>query len=103
MSILGVIVRARPEDRAAVSARLAALPGVDVAVDPGDGRFVLVMECTVGQPAAATLAAIAQWPQVLNTSLVYEFTEPGDGDDALGPEGYSAWRSSLRKAQETPA
>ena len=103
MSILGVIVRARPEDRAAVSASLSALPGVDVAVDPGDGRFVLVMECTPGQPAAAALAAIAQWPQVLNTSLVYEYTEPGDGDDALGPAGYSAWRSSLRKAQENPA
>ena len=103
MSILGVIVRVRPEDRTAVSARLSALPGVEIAADPGDGRFVLVMECTAGQPAAATLAAIAQWPQVLNTSLVYEHTEPGDGDDALGPQGYSAWRSSLRKAQETQA
>ncbi len=103
MSILGVIVRARPEDRSAVADRLRATRGVDLALDPGDGRFVLVVECTAGQPAATTLAAIAQWPQVLNTSLVYEFTEPGDGDDALGAEGYSAWRSSLRKAQETPA
>lgn len=101
MSVLGVIVRTRPADKAAVSARLSAIPGVDVAIDPGDGRLILVIECTAATPAAETLAAIAQWPQVLNTSLVYEHTEPGDGDDALGPAGYSAWRASLRDTGAT--
>jgi nitrate reductase NapD len=94
MSILGVIVRTRLADRASVAARLSVTPGVDLALDPGDGRMVLVLENAATQTAAATLAQIAQWPQVLNTSLVYEHAEPGDGSDALGPAGYSAWRAS---------
>ena len=68
MSILGVAVRTRAADAPDVARRIAALPGADVALDPGDGRLVLVIEdaevdgTLVG--AASTLAAIALWPQV---------------------------------------
>lgn len=102
MSILGAIVRVRPPQRALVRPRLAALPGVDLALDPGDGRFVVVIEdaqADDGTPhaAAATLAAIATWPEVLSTALVYEYSGP----DAPPPEGaavgdYRAWRGSLK-------
>ena len=75
MSVLGVIVRARPTDRQSVAERLRALPGADLALDPGDGRMVLVLEDTPGRSAAESLSEIALWPQVLNTSLVYEHSE----------------------------
>ena len=101
MSILGVVVRTRPQDVAVVAQRLAALPGADVALNPGDGRLVAVLEdaqhfdgSTVS--AAATLGGIALWKDVLNTSLVYEYSGPDapapDGADAID---YRAWRDSL--------
>lgn len=101
MSILGAVVRVRPENLADVAPRLDALPGVDLALNPGDGRMVVVIEdVQVGtsvHAAAATLAALALWPEVLSTSLVYEYSGP----DAPAPEGpagtdYRAWRGSLK-------
>lgn len=101
MSILGAVVRVRPEHLAAVAPRLAGLPGVDLALNPGDGRLVAVIEDVQVDrqvhAAASTLAAIALWPEVLSTSLVYEYSGP----DAPPPEGsaaadYRAWRGSLQ-------
>ena len=100
MSILGAVVRSRPEDSTTVAQRLGGLPGVDLALNPGDGRLVIVIEDAEadGLPvsAAATLGGIATWSEVLGTSLVYEYSGP----DSPAPEGnegldYRAWRSSL--------
>jgi len=96
VSILGVVLRAAPQHRNAVNARLSGLPGVDVVSDPGDGRWVLVIEDT-GEgdtTAAATLGAIALWPDVLNTALVYEYSGP----DSPAPDDtvdYRDWRRGL--------
>ena len=107
MSILGTVVRTRPEHAAPVAQRLSALPGVDLALNPGDGRLVAVMEDAWvdgrSVSAAATLAQVAQWPEVMGTSLVYEYSGP----DAPPPEGsdaidYRAWRDSLAPAPHTP-
>jgi periplasmic nitrate reductase NapD len=101
VSILGAVVRVRPEHLDVVAPRLAAQPGVDLALNPGDGRFVVVIEDAQDgdsvHAAASTLAAIALWPEVLSTSLVYEYSGP----DAPPPEGaaasdYRAWRGSLK-------
>lgn len=109
MSILGVVVRARVADLAALCDRIRALPGTDLALNPGDGRLVLVIEDVAAQgggqelSAAATMATIAQWPEVLNTSLVYEYS----GSDAPAPAGsndidYRSWRDSLAAPAATP-
>lgn len=94
MSILGVIVRTRPEHRAEVERQLAELPGVDMAA-AADGRWVVLIEDSADASAAATMARVALLPQVLNTSLVYEYSGP----DAPAPQAdsgdYQAWRSSL--------
>lgn len=101
MSILGAVVRVRPEHLAELVPRIQALPGTDLALNPGDGRLVLVLEDAVqggvAHAAAATLAAVATWPEVLNTSLVYEYSGP----DAppVGNSGvreYVDWRSNLK-------
>lgn len=98
MSILGVVVRTRPEHREAVSAQLSAFPGLDLSIDAQDGRFVVVIEDTDTVPAAQTMAAIAQLQDVLNTSLVYEYSGPDVGQASTTPDNdfhYQAWRGSL--------
>lgn len=101
MSILGAVVRIRPEHLGAVVPRLSVLPGADLALNPGDGRLVMVLEDAevdgVVHGAAATLASIALWPEVLNTSLVYEYSGP-DAPPVGGAavEDYRAWRGSLK-------
>ena len=65
MAILGAVVRTLPQHLTIVLDRLTSLPGVNVALNPGDGRLVLVME-DVEQAdgvhsAAATLTDIAMW------------------------------------------
>ena len=101
MSILGTVLRTRPEHKAEVAERLTGLPGADLALDAGDGRLVVVIEDATGpsgdiQAAASTMAAIALWPEVLNLSLVYEYSGPDSpapaGADAID---YRAWRQSL--------
>lgn len=103
MSILGAVVRVRPADLAVTAAELAAFPGTEVALDPGDGRLVLVIEDAErdGQlhAAAATLASIALLPQVLNTSLVYEYSGP-DAPAPAGVHDYRAWRGSLHDLRD---
>lgn len=96
MSILGVIVRSKPADLAALDQRLRALPGVEVADRAGapDGRLVVVIEDSTGSTAAATLGAVALWPEVLNTALVYEYSGP-ESPAADAVDGYRDWRRSL--------
>jgi nitrate reductase NapAB chaperone NapD len=101
VSILGAIIRTRIGNVADVAQRLQGCAGVDLALNPGDGRLVIVLEDSdaAGSPgttAAAQLAAIALWPEVLGTSLVYEYSGP----DSPAPEGaegvdFKAWRRSL--------
>jgi len=95
MSILGIIVRTRPENAAALRRTLAALPGLDIAVAEG-GRFVVVVEDSADGSAAATMAQIAWHPDVLNTSLVYEYSGP-DAPAAADAGGYQAWRRDLAR------
>ena len=92
-----MVVRTRPADVDATALALAALPGVEVAAraGPDDGRLVVVIEDSGGQPAAATMAEVALWPQVLNTSLVYEYSGPDVGDEAAAVERYTDWRATL--------
>lgn len=99
MSILGAVLRTHPSKLDPVLSRLRALPGVDVSLNPGDGRLVLVLEDVQGSEgqlvsAAAALADMAMWPDVLSTSLVYEYSGPDA--PAIGERDmsdYRLWRS----------
>lgn len=93
MSILGVIVRTRPEHRTDVERRLAAMPGVDVAA-AADGRCVLAIEDHAEGSAAAALARITTWPQVLNTSLVFEYSGPDAPAAEPALSSFQAWRDT---------
>lgn len=108
MSILGIVVRARSTDLAAVEAALRGLPGVEIAQREGpagapeDGRLVIVVEDTPDRAAAAVMAEIALWPLVLNTSLVYEYSGPDAPSSATPVEQYADWRSSLNDLAQGP-
>ncbi|MBL8304457.1 MAG: chaperone NapD [Ideonella sp.] len=102
MSILGVVVRTHPAHIGALRQSLRDCPGADVALDPGDGRLILVIEDTPGQTAAAALGLISGWPAVLNTSLVYEYSGPDAPDAGEAVADYTDWRAGLtRLAQHT--
>ena len=118
MSILGVLVRTLPAHLPALRTRLRQQPGLDIALDPDDGRLVVLIEdedqdainplkaAAPGEPrvsAATVLGAIALWPEVLGTSLVYEYSGP----DAPPPSDsdavdYRSWRGSLGATSSTP-
>lgn len=95
MSILGAIVRTTRGRVTELSRQLTDQPGVDVALDPGDGRLILVIEDSAGVAASATLAAIALLPGVVDVSLVYEH----GGDDPVESAGMNAtsWRAGLHE------
>jgi nitrate reductase NapAB chaperone NapD len=74
--ILGAVVRTRPAHLAAVCERLNACPGTEVALNPGDGRLVVLLEDGDGASAERTLGEVSRWSEVLSATLVYEHTEP---------------------------
>lgn len=98
MSILGTVVRVRPEHLTEVMAELGRWPGLDIALNSGDGRLVVILEDTADTTAAQNMAAMALLPKVLNTSLVYEYS----GADVMCVDApasadvsYQSWRTSL--------
>lgn len=97
MSILGCVVRVKAEHVSRVSSALAATAGVDVALNPGDGRLVLILEDTADTTAAQTFAAMALFTEVLSASLVYEYSgpdAPGAMTDAESMR-YQSWRTTM--------
>ncbi len=97
MSILGCVLRIKVEKLPHVMALLTSTEGVDVAMNPGDGRLVLVLEDTQTTGAAQTFAAISLFPEVLSASLVYEYSGPDvvniDADD--DNTRYQSWRTTM--------
>ncbi|MEN9374498.1 MAG: hypothetical protein RIR79_2050 [Pseudomonadota bacterium] len=75
MSILGTVVRTRPEHLDAVVAQLVTLAGLEIALNPLDGRLVILIENTPTTTAVQTMEAMAQIPEILSTSLVYEYSD----------------------------
>lgn len=96
-----MVVRTNQANAQVVATRLADEIRAEVAPHPGDGRLVIVLEDgpagmdarSTSDSAAARLARIALWPEVLSTSLVFEYSGP----DAPAPEtgadhDFHTWR-----------
>lgn len=99
MSILGVVARTLPRHLDALLPRLGTLAGLEITANPGDGRLVLVIEDSAEHSAAALLGELARWPELVSTTLVYEYSGP----DAPAPEGHARadWRTDLDRL-DTP-
>lgn len=97
MSILGCVLRVKAEKLPQILSALNTTEGVDVAVNPGDGRLVLILEDTQTSGAAQTFAAISLFPEVLSASLVYEYSGPDvvnvDADE--DNTRYQSWRTTM--------
>ena len=106
MSVLGIVIRVHPRHLEAIKQRLAGTAGVDLAPDAGDGRLAAVIESTATDPAAAIMAELTHWPEVLNLSLVFEQSD--DEHDPDAPEfDFRAWRQDVgdfarRQAAQAP-
>lgn len=87
-NICGVLVHARAGGTAAARAALAALPGVEIHQDTGDGRFVVTVEDAIGEggaplPAALTLAALPEADGVASAALVYHHCLTDDPSEEM--------------------
>lgn len=78
MNVIGVLVWAVPGTVEAVSAALAALPGVEVHAATDDGRLVVTATDVDGRFASDGLMAMNQIAGVITTSLVYHACEPDE-------------------------
>lgn len=92
MSVLGVVARTHPQHLPALVPVLMALEGVDLVANPGDGRLVLVLEDVPERSAAARLGELALWPELMATTLVYEYSGP----DSPSPHAEATdWRADM--------
>lgn len=77
MNISGVIVRARPEQLAAVRARLAEIAGVEVHAATDDGRLIVTVEEASDRLLADAVIGLNNVPGVLAASMVYHQYDEG--------------------------
>ena len=95
MSVLGIVARTHPWQLSAVLEKLQGLAGVDLATHSTDGRLVLVIEDLGELSAASRMGELATWPELLSTSLVYEYSGPED--PAPSAHARADWRSDLQQ------
>lgn len=97
MSVLGCVVRVRSEKASQVCAALKSTQGVEIGINSGDGRLILVIEDTSQTSAAQTFAAISLLDDVICSTLVYEYS--GSDVEHFSTSGsevrYQSWRTTL--------
>ncbi|MCB1762480.1 MAG: chaperone NapD [Gammaproteobacteria bacterium] len=77
MNLCSVIVHARPDQRIAVQARLAALPGVEVQGGDENGKLIVTVEDCDSASAADTMMSFNSVEGVISSTLIYHY----GGDD----------------------
>ncbi|MCP5140859.1 MAG: chaperone NapD [Chromatiales bacterium] len=86
ISIVGVLVHAKPGRLDAVRAGLLALPGVEIHEVTEDGRLIVIAEeQPEGQPGdrlSRTVTEINNVPGVINASMIYQHSETEESGDA---------------------
>jgi len=82
MNISSVIVRARPEQSAAVRSQLSALPGVELHAVTSDGRMVATIEDTNTALAADTFIRLHDLKGVVSVVMVYQYSDDSPVEEA---------------------
>jgi periplasmic nitrate reductase NapD len=98
MSILGCVFRVKTDKLPQILDVLHTTGGVDVALNPGDGRLVLIVEDSYNTSASQTFAAISLLPDVLSASLVYEYSGPDVislQTESVDKTRYQSWRTTM--------
>ncbi len=80
-SVAGIVVRTVPSDLPAVTARLSALPGLEVHYQEATtGRFVITLETTNIDEEQKGIERVRGEAGVICAELVYHFVEPPHGN-----------------------
>jgi nitrate reductase NapD len=82
MNISSVVVRTRPERAAAVRARLAELPGIEIHAATPEGRLVATIEDTTTALAADTFVRLHDVEGVLSVAMVYQYSDESPVEEA---------------------
>ncbi|MCW8888983.1 MAG: chaperone NapD [Gammaproteobacteria bacterium] len=82
MNICGILVNARPENVAAVTQRLVAIPGMEVHASSDEGQMVVTLEEFEEDATAEKMLGIQKVEGVISASMIYHHYE----DEALGEE-----------------
>ena len=69
LTVSGVVVRCRPEDRAAVRTALQALPWADTHQEDEAGRLIVTIEAHDVDQSSQRLLEIQSLPRVLSAEL----------------------------------
>jgi len=75
LHVAGVLARTRPDDTAAVVARITDLPGAEVHATSADGKVVVTLEAFDSQMLSERLALLPLVAGVLSAVLVYQHHE----------------------------
>lgn len=75
MDVASLVIRAKPGQLAAVSERLAAFPGVEIAGSSPEGRLAVTLEDRPGASFEKTLLDIHLVEGVLSATLVYQYSD----------------------------
>lgn len=75
MNICGCVVHIAPKDLGQAQPTIAAMAGVEIHAETGDGRLVVVVEDTDAGPASERIMALHQVPGVLSVTLNYHHFE----------------------------
>lgn len=78
MNIASLVVRAKPEDFAALEGALAAIPGVELHGKSAEGGHLIVtVEDGEGYSTADSILAVSQAERVQAITIAYEYTDEG--------------------------
>ncbi|MDK9708865.1 MAG: chaperone NapD [Desulforhopalus sp.] len=93
MPISGVVITSRPAEKARVLHALAAVPGIEVHGDDGQGNIVAVLETKTSEEMEKLIDRINKDPLVLHVGMTYlntedEAEEMADGRPVARPFGY---------------
>lgn len=76
MKIVSLLTRIRPEQAESVATQLATIPGVSLHGTTPDGtRLVVMIEDGEGYAVSDSILAVSNSPEVLGTTLAYEYTD----------------------------
>ena len=78
MNIASLVVRAKPEDFAALEGALAAIPGVELhGKSAQSGHLIVTVEDGPGHSTTDSILAVSLAPRVQAVTLAYEYTDEG--------------------------
>ena len=80
MNISGILVKTSPAHLPDVKKALPALPGVQIPIEEGDGRLVVIIEESDGRASGEALMKMQNIKGVLSANLFYQYLDEEEVD-----------------------